>query len=159
MNSCLKKALCLLMALTVVFTLFVPAAAEGDVTPTIVMDAPYSGNIERKQETKQGRRLQFLYLLCIIQHGEFIHESIDIEKLINKIPDTTESMYSNNRYKKFTKKEMVEYWENLADKYPIISLEDGLAEEDWEGWKELTKRLGSKVQLVGDDLFVTNVGR
>jgi len=60
---------------------------------------------------------------------------------------------------KFTKKEMVEYWENLADKYPIISLEDGLAEEDWEGWKLLTEKLGGKIQLVGDDLFVTNTER
>ena len=60
---------------------------------------------------------------------------------------------------KFTKKEMVEYWEKLVDKYPIISLEDGLAEEDWEGWKLLTEKLGRKIQLVGDDLFVTNTER
>ena len=60
---------------------------------------------------------------------------------------------------KFTKKEMVEYWEDLASKYPIISLEDGLAEEDWEGWKLLTEKLGGKIQLVGDDLFVTNTER
>lgn len=55
--------------------------------------------------------------------------------------------------------EMVEYWERLAAKYPIISLEDGLAEEDWAGWKILTERLGDKIQLVGDDLFVTNTQR
>ena len=60
---------------------------------------------------------------------------------------------------KFTKQEMVEYWATLADKYPIISLEDGLAEEDWEGWKMLTEKLGGKIQLVGDDLFVTNTER
>ena len=60
---------------------------------------------------------------------------------------------------KFTKEEMVEYWANLANKYPIISLEDGLAEEDWEGWKLLTEKLGNKIQLVGDDLFVTNTER
>jgi len=60
---------------------------------------------------------------------------------------------------RFTKKEMVEYWENLADKYPIMSLEDGIAEEDWEGWKLLTEKLGGKIQLVGDDLFVTNTER
>ena len=54
---------------------------------------------------------------------------------------------------------LIEYWENLCDKYPIISLEDGLAEEDWEGWEELTARLGNKIQLVGDDLFVTNQKR
>ncbi|MBQ8043948.1 MAG: phosphopyruvate hydratase [Clostridia bacterium] len=59
----------------------------------------------------------------------------------------------------FTVEEMVAFWEEMANKYPIISLEDGLAEEDWEGWKLLTDRLGDKLQLVGDDLFVTNVER
>ncbi|HHW03688.1 MAG TPA: phosphopyruvate hydratase [Thermoanaerobacterales bacterium] len=54
---------------------------------------------------------------------------------------------------------MVEYYSRLAEKYPIISIEDGMAEEDWEGWKLLTQALGGKVQLVGDDLFVTNTGR
>lgn len=58
-----------------------------------------------------------------------------------------------------TKEEMVSFWEELANKYPIISLEDGVAEEDWEAWKMLTDRLGKKIQLVGDDLFVTNTER
>ena len=55
--------------------------------------------------------------------------------------------------------EMIDYIVNLTEKYPIISVEDGLAEEDWDGWKKLTDRLGNKVQLVGDDLFVTNITR
>ena len=55
--------------------------------------------------------------------------------------------------------EMVEYYAGLVDKYPIVSIEDGLAEEDWQGWKILTDKLGSKIQIVGDDLFVTNVER
>lgn len=58
-----------------------------------------------------------------------------------------------------TREEMVNFWADLADKYPIISLEDGVAEEDWEGWKLITQRLGNKIQLVGDDLFVTNTQR
>lgn len=58
-----------------------------------------------------------------------------------------------------TSTELIDYYEGLVDKYPIISLEDGLAEDDWEGWKQLTDRLGSKIQLVGDDLFVTNTER
>ena len=58
-----------------------------------------------------------------------------------------------------TKQEMIEYIVELCSKYPIVSVEDGLAEEDWENWQELTKRLGNKVQLVGDDLFVTNPKR
>ncbi len=61
--------------------------------------------------------------------------------------------------KKMTKQQLVNYWKNLTSKYPIISLEDGVAEEDWEAWAMLTKAIGDKVQLVGDDLFVTNVER
>lgn len=61
--------------------------------------------------------------------------------------------------KEYTCDQMIEFWANLVEKYPIISLEDGLAEEDWEGWKKLTQRLGGKIQLVGDDLFVTNTMR
>ncbi|MGL4875422.1 MAG: phosphopyruvate hydratase, partial [Clostridium sp.] len=56
-------------------------------------------------------------------------------------------------------KEMVDFYENLVNKYPIISIEDGMAEEDYEGWKIMTERLGKRIQLVGDDLFVTNTER
>ena len=59
----------------------------------------------------------------------------------------------------FTTDELIDHWEALVDKYPIISIEDALDEEDWDGWKRLTERLGKKVQLVGDDLFVTNTER
>ena len=58
-----------------------------------------------------------------------------------------------------TSDQMVGYWEDLVSRYPIISIEDGLAEEDWDGWQKLTERIGGKVQLVGDDLFVTNTSR
>ncbi len=60
---------------------------------------------------------------------------------------------------KYSKEQMVDFWENLVNKYPIISIEDGLDENDWEAWKLLTDRLGKRVQLVGDDLFVTNTER
>ncbi len=60
---------------------------------------------------------------------------------------------------KYTSKELIEHWKKLVDKYPIISIEDALDEEDWKGWQVLTKELGDKVQLVGDDLFVTNTER
>ena len=60
---------------------------------------------------------------------------------------------------KFTSKELIAHWKGLVEKYPIISIEDALDEEDWEGWQKLTKELGDKVQLVGDDLFVTNTER
>ena len=61
--------------------------------------------------------------------------------------------------KEYTSDELIAHWEALVDKYPIISIEDGLDEEDWEGWKKMTEKIGSKVQLVGDDLFVTNTER
>ena len=61
--------------------------------------------------------------------------------------------------KKFTSAQLVAHWKSLVEKYPIYSIEDGLDEEDWEGWQILTKELGDKVQLVGDDLFVTNTER
>lgn len=60
---------------------------------------------------------------------------------------------------KFTSEELINHWKKLVDKYPIISIEDALDEEDWEGWQKLTEQLGDKVQLVGDDLFVTNTER
>jgi enolase len=61
--------------------------------------------------------------------------------------------------KKMTSDQLVDYWESWVNQYPIISIEDGMAEDDWDGWKMLTERVGHKVQLVGDDLFVTNVTR
>ena len=73
--------------------------------------------------------------------------------------------YKNGKYelvgegKSLTTDELIEYWEQLIAKYPIYSIEDGLDEEDWEGWKKMTERIGHKVQLVGDDLFVTNTER
>ncbi len=61
--------------------------------------------------------------------------------------------------KKLSSEEMVNHWVNWCKKYPIVSIEDGMAEDDWKGWKLLTEKIGSKVQIVGDDLFVTNVNR
>ncbi|MBE3021999.1 phosphopyruvate hydratase [Campylobacter sp. 7477a] len=69
-------------------------------------------------------------------------------------------LYKDGKYelegKKFSSEELIERYAQLCDKYPIFSIEDGLSEDDWDGWKSLTQRLGDKVQLVGDDLFVTN---
>ena len=74
-------------------------------------------------------------------------------------------LFKNGKYelkgegKTLTASQMVDWWEDWAKRYPIISLEDGMAEDDWDGWAELTQRLGSRIQLVGDDLFVTNTER
>jgi enolase len=77
-------------------------------------------------------------------------EFYDTEKKVYKFESTNQVMSSS---------EMVAYWKNWVNKYPIVSIEDGLAEDDWEGWKEMTKVIGQKIQIVGDDLFVTNVKR
>jgi len=73
------------------------------------------------------------------------------------------NLYENDKYifggKSYTPDELISYYETLLNKYPVILIEDGLAEDDWDNWKTFTERLGSKVQLVGDDLFVTNVTR
>ena len=81
-------------------------------------------------------------------------EMYDEAKKINK---TGYYFWKTDQFK--TNEEMIEYIINLCNKYPIFSIEDGLAEEDWEGWKILTDKIGDKVQLVGDDLFVTNKSR
>ena len=76
------------------------------------------------------------------------------------------SFYENGKYNLSAEaqplksvEEMVEFYANWVDKYPIVSIEDGLAEDDWDGWSELTVRLGDRIQIVGDDLFVTNTDR
>ncbi|WP_025406434.1 phosphopyruvate hydratase [Borrelia hermsii] len=71
-------------------------------------------------------------------------------------PETKKYVLRWSTKEELTSEEMVEYWAKWVEKYPIISIEDGMAEEDWDGWKKLTDKLGDKVQLVGDDLFVTN---
>ena len=68
-------------------------------------------------------------------------------------------VFKKSSGKSMTSAEMVDYWEGLVNKYPIYSIEDGMAEDDWEGWKMMTDRLGDRIQIVGDDLFVTNVER
>jgi enolase len=68
-------------------------------------------------------------------------------------------IFKKSDKRQMTSDEMVAYWKTWTDKYPIVSIEDGCAEDDWAGWKKLTETIGSKVQLVGDDLFVTNVER
>ncbi|MDA3054403.1 MULTISPECIES: phosphopyruvate hydratase [unclassified Campylobacter] len=83
--------------------------------------------------------------------GEQIKIALDV---------ASSELYEDGKYKlegrEFTSEELIEYYANLCEKYPIFSIEDGLSEDDWDGWKKLTERLGKKVQLVGDDLFVTN---
>jgi len=86
--------------------------------------------------------------------GEDIVIALDVasSELVNE--NGKYELKSENR--ELTSSELIDYYENLISKYPIVSIEDGLSEDDWSGWAELTKRLGKRVQLVGDDLFVTN---
>jgi len=73
--------------------------------------------------------------------------------------ESKEYHFKKSSGKRVTSSEMVQVWKEWVEKYPIVSIEDGLDEDDWDGWKELTLELGDKIQLVGDDLFVTNVER
>lgn len=88
--------------------------------------------------------------------GEDVRLALDV---------ASSEMYEDGKYdlagegKVMTSEQMIDYYADLIDKYPIISIEDGLAEDDWEGWQQMSARLGSRVQLVGDDLFVTNTKR
>jgi enolase len=86
---------------------------------------------------------------------------IAMDAAVSEMYDATTGLYSFHKSsgKKITSQEMVAFWVEWAGKYPILSIEDGLAEDDWDGWASITKELGSKIQLVGDDLFVTNVDR
>ena len=86
---------------------------------------------------------------------------IAMDAAVTEFYDEATGLYhfhKSNGMKK-TSDEMVEYWAGWASKYPIISIEDGMAEDDWAGWKKLTDKIGKTTQLVGDDLFVTNVTR
>ena len=96
--------------------------------------------------------------------GEEIQIALDVAS--SELYDENDGLYhfpgeSEAKGEKIVRsaEDMISYYENLIQKYPIISIEDGLAEDDWDGWKEMTKRLGGKIQLVGDDLFVTNPKR
>ena len=86
---------------------------------------------------------------------------IAMDAAVSELYDPKTGLYTFHKSdgKKMSSTELVNYWVQWANKYPIISIEDGLAEDDWNGWAELTKAIGHKTQLVGDDLFVTNVTR
>ena len=107
-------------------------------------------------------------ILEAIENAGFVpHEDfrIALDPASTEMYEAANKMGEKGKYyfwktdKLLSREEMVEFWSDWVAKYPIISIEDGMAEEDWEGWDMLTKRLGNKVQLVGDDLFVTNTER
>jgi enolase len=90
--------------------------------------------------------------------GEEVMLALDVAA--SEMYDEDKKVYNlKGEGRTLTVNEMIDYYEELVNKYPIISIEDGLAEDDWDGWKQLTERLGNRIQLVGDDLFVTNTER
>jgi len=91
--------------------------------------------------------------------GEDVYIAIDAAASEFYLSDENVYHFHQSTGDKLSPNEMVSYWKEWVDKYPIISIEDGLDEDDWTGWKHLTEKIGHKVQLVGDDLFVTNVQR
>ena len=125
---------------------------EKDGHPTALGDeGGFAPNFKNNEEPIE-------YILKAIEEAGYIPG-----KEVNIALDAASSeFYKDGKYvlagenRELTKEEMVEYYANLVEKYPIVSLEDGMAEEDWDGWKLLTEKLGNKIQLVGDDIFVTN---
>jgi len=91
--------------------------------------------------------------------GEDIYMALDPASSEYFLTDENVYHFKKSTGDKLTPAQMVDYWKNWVDKYPIISIEDGMAEDDWDGWKLITDVLGDKIQLVGDDLFVTNTKR
>nr|WP_295872534.1 phosphopyruvate hydratase [uncultured Chitinophaga sp.] len=91
--------------------------------------------------------------------GEQIAIALDAASSEMYNEETKKYKFYKSSQKEITSDEMVAYWTEWCSKYPIVSIEDGMAEDDWDGWKKLTESVGSRVQLVGDDLFVTNVKR
>ncbi|MBE6344903.1 MAG: phosphopyruvate hydratase [Spirochaetaceae bacterium] len=105
----------------------------------------------------------FQLLVAAINKAGYNTESdfgIGIDGATSQWRNESKQKYVLPKSKKvFSSTELINYWENLCSKYPIQSIEDGMAEEDWDGWQKLTKKLGNRIQLVGDDLFVTNTFR
>jgi len=91
--------------------------------------------------------------------GKDIYISLDPASSEYYLPEENVYHLHKSTGDKLTPAQMVDYWNNWVNKYPIISIEDGMAEDDWTGWKLMTETMGNKIQLVGDDLFVTNVNR
>jgi len=134
---------------------------------TVLKDNKYSTNVGDEggfaPNIKSNEEAIELVLKAIEKAGYRPGEEVFIamDAATSEMYDEKTGMYTFKKSdgKKLTSIEMVEYWAQWCRKYPIVSIEDGLAEDDWKGWKELTVKLGEKVQLVGDDLFVTNVKR
>ena len=97
------------------------------------------------------------YILGAIKRAGFDYDDIKIA-----LDAASSEWYKDGKYLlpkrnvEYSTDELISYWDKLCSDYPIISIEDALGEQDWEGWANLTRRLGDKIQLVGDDLFVTN---
>jgi len=91
--------------------------------------------------------------------GEDVYIALDPASSEYYLPEEKVYHLHKSTGEKLTPAQMVDYWKNWVDKYPIISIEDGMAEDDWDGWNLMTQALGNRIQLVGDDLFVTNVDR
>ena len=129
--------------------------AEGYAT-SVGDEGGYAPNLSSDEETLE-------YILkaikdCGYEPGkDFVHA---MDAAASEWKGSAKGQYKQPKSgKEFTSAELVAHWKSLVDKYPIVSIEDGLDEEDWEGWKKMTEELGDRLQIVGDDLFVTNTKR
>lgn len=124
---------------------------EGGFAPKFGSDTQALDYIVKAIETAGYRPGEDFYIAIDAASTEMYEEALSAGRKGDYL------FWKSGEYK--TVEEMVDFWDQVCKKYPVISLEDGLAEEDWKGWKLLTERLGNKIQLVGDDLFVTNTNR
>lgn len=114
----------------------------------------------------ESTELAFDFLLRAIERagyrpGETVSIALDVaaSELVEDNGGTVGYIFTKSGGERYTSEELIGYYEEMINRYPIVSIEDGLDENDWSGWRELTNRLGQKIQLVGDDLFVTNTQR
>ncbi|MCB0602855.1 MAG: phosphopyruvate hydratase, partial [Saprospiraceae bacterium] len=120
---------------------------EGGFAPSLTSNEEAINTVIQAIETAGFRPGEDVFIAMDAAASEFYDEEAKVYH------------FHKSKGEKLTSAEMVSYWVDWCKKYPIISIEDGLHEDDWSGWAELTKALGNKVQLVGDDLFVTNVSK
>ena len=127
----------------------VPSAGVGD-------EGGYAPNLDSDEEALKA-------LMTAMEKAGYlpgIDFKIAIDAASSEWFDAEDGLYHLLKRKKvMSRNELIGMWKEFAEKYPLLSIEDGMAEEDWEGWQQLTKELGKKIQLVGDDLFVTNTSR
>jgi len=129
---------------------------EGNLSTNVGDEGGFAPNLKSNEEALQ--KIMIAIERAKYKPGEDIYIALDSAS--SEFYDEKKQIYHlKSSNKDLTSEEMIAYYEKLAKKYPIISIEDGLAEDDWTGWEKMTQKMGNKIQIVGDDIFVTNMNR